>query len=304
MDARGRLRSDDLLVLLAVARSGRYTTAANALGVDHTTVARRIAALEDAVGGRLVAQAGGGWELTTLGRQAVDTAGRIESALTQLAGAGEDHDPIAGVVRMSATDGFSAFIAAPAVARLRRQHPRLSVEIVTATRRAAAHRPGLDIEVVVGAPQSRRAQGVELGAYTLGMYASRAYLEREGMPRDAAELMRHPLVYFVDAILQVDALDLPRRLVPEMRDGLSSTNVFVHVEATRAGAGIGLLPCFVADRHDDLVRLLPDEFAERLPYWMIVRPESLRIPAVAALADELREATADAAGMLAGRLSR
>lgn len=301
MDARGRLRADDLLVLLAVARSGRYTTAANALGVDHTTVARRIAALEDAVGGRLVAQSGGGWELTALGRQAVDTAGRIESALTQLSGAGEDHDPIAGVVRMSATDGFSAFIAAPAVARLRRQHPRLSVEIVTATRRAAAHRPGLDIEVVVGAPQSRRTQGVELGAYTLGMYASRAYLEREGMPRDAAELMRHPLVYFVDAILQVDALDLPRRLVPEMRDGLSSTNVFVHVEATRAGAGIGLLPCFVADRHDDLVRLLPGQFDERLPYWMIVRPESLRIPAVAALADALRDETAAAAAMLAGR---
>ena len=133
------------------------------------------------------------------------------------------------------------------------------------------------------------------------MYASRAYLEREGMPRDAAELMRHPLVYFVDAILQVDALDLPRRLVPEMRDGLSSTNVFVHVEATRAGAGIGLLPCFVADRHDDLVRLLPDQFDERLPYWMIVRPESLRIPAVAALADALRDETAAAAAMLAGR---
>ncbi|MFI8633018.1 LysR family transcriptional regulator [Microbacterium sp. NPDC077663] len=301
MDARGRLRADDLLVLLAVARSGRYTTAASALGVDHTTVARRIAALEDAVGGRLVAQSGGGWELTALGRQAVDTAGRIESALTQLAGAGEDHDPIAGVVRMSATDGFSAFIAAPAVARLRRRHPRLSIEIVTATRRAAAHRPGLDIEVVVGAPQSRRAQGVELGAYTLGMYASRDYLDREGMPRDAAELMRHPLVYFVDAILQVDALDLPRRLVPEMRDGLSSTNVFVHVEATRAGAGIGLLPSFVADRHDDLVRLLPDRFDERLPYWMIVRPESLRIPAVAALAEALREETAAAADMLAGR---
>ena len=301
MDARTRLRADDLLVLLAVARSGRYTLAGAHLGIDHTTVARRIAALEDAVGGRLVAQSGAGWELTALGRQAVDTAGRIESALTQLAGAGEDHDPIAGVVRLSATDGFSAYIAAPAVARLRRNHPRLSVEIVTATRRAAAHRPGLDIEIVVGAPQSQRAQGVELGAYTLGMYASRDYLAREGVPADAAELMRHPLVYFVDAILQVEALDLPRRLVPDMVDGLSSTNVFVHVEATRAGAGIGLLPCFVADRHDDLVRLLPDQFDERLPYWMVVRDESLRIPAVAAVAEALRAETAAAAEMLAGR---
>ena len=44
-----------------------------------------------------------------------------------------------------------------------------------------------------------------------------------------------------------------------MRESVTSTNVFVHVEATRAAAGLGLLPCFMADRHDDLVRVLPDE---------------------------------------------
>ncbi len=108
-------------------------------------------------------------------------------------------------------------------------------------------------------------------------------------------------MYFVDSMLQVEALDLPRRLGPRMQDGLTSTNVFVHVEATRAGAGIGLLPCFAADRHDDLVRLLPGLFAERLPYWMIVRAESLRLPAVTAVADALRARTAASAGMLAGR---
>lgn len=143
---------------------------------------------------------------------------------------------------MSATDGFSAYIAAPAVAALRRDHPRLTVEIVAATRRAAEHRAGLDLEVVVGVPQTRRAHAVKLGTYTLGMYASRDYLDRVGTPSTAAELEQHQLVYFVDSMLQVDALDLPRRLVPRMQDGLTSTNVFVHVEATRAGAGIGLLP--------------------------------------------------------------
>jgi DNA-binding transcriptional LysR family regulator len=301
MDAVKKPRADDLLVLLAVSRTGRYTSAAALLGVDHTTIARRIAALEDALGGRLVAQAAGRWELTPLGRQAAETGGRIEAALSQLHGADAEPDPIAGVVRMSATDGFSAYIAAPAVATLRAQHPRLSVEIVTATRRATAHRPGLDIEIAVGRPQTDRAHRTELGAYTLGMYASREYLARAGTPRSAVQLEQHPLVYFVDSMLSVEALDLPRRLVPRMQDGVSSTNVFVHVEATRAGAGIGLLPCFVADRHEDLVRLLPDEFGERLPYWMLVRPESLRIPAVAAVAEALRSRTEASRAMLAGR---
>jgi DNA-binding transcriptional LysR family regulator len=283
---------DDLLVLLAVSRSGKFTTAAHALGLNHTTVSRRIAALEKALGGRVLARAAGGWEVTELGVEAVGVAERIEAAVGTLGPDDRAPDPIAGVVRMTATDGFSAYIAAPAVARLRRSHPGLTVEIITVTRRALQQRSGLDLEVVVGEPQVHRAEAVLLGEYMLGMYASREYLAFHGAPGTVEELTRHQLVYFVDSMLQVDDLDAPRRLVPSMRDGLSSTNVFVHVEATRAGAGIGFLPCFMADRHPDLVRLLPSEFAELLPYWMVLRPDSMRRPAVAAVVHALREETA------------
>ncbi|GAB3557104.1 LysR family transcriptional regulator [Arthrobacter alkaliphilus] len=283
---------DDLLVLLAVSRSGKFTTAAQALGLSHTTVSRRIAALEKALGGRVLARAAGGWEVTELGAEAVGVAERIEAAVGTLGPEDRAPDPIAGVVRMTATDGFSAYIAAPAVARLRRLHPGLTVEIITVTRRALQQRSGLDLEVVVGEPQVHRAEAVLLGEYMLGMYASREYLALHGVPGTVEELTRHQLVYFVDSMLQVDDLDAPRRLVPSMRDGLSSTNVFVHVEATRAGAGIGFLPCFMADRHPDLVRLLPSNFAELLPYWMVLRPDSMRRPAVAAVVHALQEETA------------
>ncbi|MFD5213667.1 LysR family transcriptional regulator [Microbacterium sp. NPDC058345] len=282
---------DDLLVLLAVARAGRFTTAGEALGLNHTTVSRRIAALETALGGRVLARSAGGWELTDLGRRAVRAAEDVEGAMASIREDDAEADQIAGVVRISATDGFSAFVVAPAVADLRRRHPRLSVEIVNVTRRALQHRSGLDMEVVVGEPQVHRAEAIRLGDYTLGMYAARGYLDEFGAPGSIAELREHPLVYFVDSMLQVDDLDAPRRLVPEMRDSLSSTNVFVHVEATRAGAGIGFLPCFLADGHPDLVRLLPEQFAERLPYWLVLRPDSLRQPAVAAVADALRRRT-------------
>jgi len=282
---------DDLLILLAVSRSGKFTTAAQALGLNHTTVSRRIAALEKALGGRVLARTAGGWEVTELGAEAVLVAERIETAVGALGPSDGAPDPITGVVRMTATDGFSAYIAAPAVARLRRDHPGLSVEIVTVTRRALQQRSGLDIEVVVGTPQVHRAEAIRLGEYRLGMYASRAYLADNGTPGSIEELTQHQLVYFVDSMLQVDDLDAPRRLVPSMRDGLSSTNVFVHVEATRAGAGVGFLPCFMADRHADLVRLLPSDFAELLPYWMVLRPDSMRRPAVAAVVQALREET-------------
>ncbi|MFX1820349.1 LysR family transcriptional regulator [Pseudarthrobacter sp. CC4] len=292
---------DDLLVLLAVSRSAKFTTAAQSLGLNHTTVSRRIAALEKSLGGRVLARAAGGWELTDLGTRAVQVAEQVEAAMGSLGPAGKEPDPITGVVRMTATDGFSAYIAAPAVARLRRNHPGLCVEVVTMTRRALQQRSGLDIEVVVGEPQVHRAEAVRLGEYMLGMYASRAYLAEHGTPASVAELNEHPLVYFVDSMLQVDDLDAPRRLVPGMRDGVTSTNVFVHVEATRAGAGIGFLPCFMGDLHDDLVRLLPAEIAELLPYWMVLRPDSLRRPAVAAVVQALREQVAAHREKLLGR---
>ncbi|GAB4098004.1 LysR family transcriptional regulator [Sinomonas halotolerans] len=275
-------------MLLEVSRSGRFTTAAETLGLNHTTVARKVAALEKSLGGRVLARAAGGWELTELGERAVRVAGEVADAVGRLGPAGDAPDPVAGVVRMTATDGFSAYIASPAVAELRAEHPHLSVELITVTRRATQQRSGVDIEVVVGEPQVHRAQAFRLGEYALGMYASRDYLARRGTPRTPNELASHGLVYFVDSMLQVDDLDAPRRLAPQMRDGLTSTNVFVHVEATRAGAGIGFLPCFMADRHEDLVRLLPEYFSERLPYWMVLRPDSLRQPAVAAVVEALR----------------
>ncbi|GHH73562.1 LysR family transcriptional regulator [Promicromonospora soli] len=281
--------ADQLLVLLEVARTGRYTTAARALGVNHTTVARNITALERALGGRLLVRGADGWELTTFGRRAARAGEAVSDAVDRLIAGDTEADPITGVVRMTATDGFSAYVASPAIARLRGAHPELSVELVTVTRVATHHRSGVDIDVVVGDLSVQRAKAVRLGEYVLGMYGSRDYLARHGTPSTVAEMSQHGLVYFVDSMLQVNDLDAPRRLVPGMQDALASTNVFVHVEATRAGAGLGFLPCFMADRHDDLVRLMPEEVTERLPYWAVIRSESWRRPAVAAVVQGLAE---------------
>jgi DNA-binding transcriptional LysR family regulator len=293
-------RADDLLVLLAVGRSGRYVTAADELGMNHTTISRRIAALERSLGGRVLARAPGGWELTDLGRQALSAAEVVESALRGLGADAGSTRALEGVVRMSATDGFSAFIAAPSAALVQRQHPRVSVEIVATTRRATQQRSGLDIEVVVGEPQVHRARAIRLGDYRLGLYGSRDYLATRGAPATRSELAEHPLIYFIDSMLQVDDLDLARTLTPGMRESVTSTNVFVHVEATRAAAGLGLLPCFMADRHDDLSRVLPDDVALTLTYWLVARDETLRRPEVAALVAAIHATMDDRHDVLLG----
>ncbi|CAN5538259.1 LysR family transcriptional regulator [soil metagenome] len=283
-----RLSADDLLVLLAVGRSGRYVAAAEQLGIDHTTVARRIGALEESIGGRVLAKAAGGWELTDLGREALAAAEAVESALRSLTAAAPGGvRALEGVVRISATDGFSAYIAAPAAAQVQRLHRGVAVELVAATRRATQQRSGLDIEVVVGEPQVHRAEAIRLGDYCLGLYGSLDYLAEYGTPAGVDELAEHPLVYFIDSMLAVDDLDLARTVAPTMRESVTSTNVFVHVEATRAAAGLGLLPCFMADRHADLKRVLPDAISVRLAYWLVARAETLRRPEVTAVVDAI-----------------
>ncbi|MBS4102190.1 LysR family transcriptional regulator [Tsukamurella paurometabola] len=292
--------ADGLLTLLAVARTGRYTAAADLLGINHTTASRRVAALEQALGGPLLARGAAGWELTELGRSGAAAAERIEAVLHGL-DADTAHD-LHGTVRIAATDGFSARVVAPTIAELGRAHPRLSVDLLTVTRRAPSTRSGVDIEVVVGRPETYRVEPELLAPYRLGLYGSRQYLATDGTPENTRDLAGRPLVYFIDSMLTVDDLDLARVLVPDMTDRLSSTNVLVHVEATCAGAGLGLLPCFLADSRPDLVRVLPDEVSVQLEYWMVVRPEAAQRREVAAVVTALRAQVAAMRAVLLGAI--
>lgn len=268
------------MTLLAVARSGRYTTAADALGVTHSTVSRRIAALETALGGRVLVRSPGGWEATELGRRAIAAAERVETTVAGL-GPGTDADPIRGLVRIAAPDAFTAVFLAPAMAALRTAHPDLAVELLSATQRVRQTRSGVDLEIVVGRPHVVRAYATEVCAYSLGLYASPGYLAARGTPDTVAGLSAHPLVYYVESALQVDELDRALAVLPASPPSLRSTSVFAHVEATAAGAGIGILPDFLADPDPRLVRVLGGQYAHPLAFWAVARDEGPRNPAVA-----------------------
>ncbi|MGY5319912.1 LysR family transcriptional regulator [Neomicrococcus lactis] len=295
----GSPNADDLLVLRAVAKTGYFSEAAHELGLNHTTVSRRITALEKSLGAHVLVRTSSGWRLTDLGRRAVVAADSVASAVSALTSETQTSRGISGVVRLSATDGISAYIIAPAVAKLRETNPDLNVEIVATTRRASQIRTGLDMEIVVGEPQVQRAEVIELGEYELGLFASREWVAANKAPTSLEEVLRSPLVYFIDSMLQVDDLDTPRKILPGMRDSVTSTNVFVHVYATRASAGIGFLPVFMAAEHADLVRLLPST-RQRLTYWLVVRPENLQQLAVAAVVRAIRDAVSLAQPFLVG----
>ena len=147
-----QVRADDFRYLSAIARTGTRRAAALDLGVDHTTVSRRIQALEKVLKVRLIERGSSGWELTEVGRAVAHRGSAIEDSVQQAVDAvvGDTASSLRGTVRVTAPDGFGSLVVAPALAKLRMQHPSLSVELLTATRQLNLLQSGFDVAIAVG----------------------------------------------------------------------------------------------------------------------------------------------------------
>jgi DNA-binding transcriptional LysR family regulator len=276
----------DLLALLAVVRGRTFTAAATTMGVNHTTVARRIRSLEQTLGERLLVAAPGGWELTATGRDVLTTAESVQAALDRLPHGGPTAAPreLRGLVRVNSTEVFGIKVVAPALTRVRADHPGISFELASVTRPTPAYGAAADLDVGVTRPSSPRLQVRRLVDYELALFAAPSYLAEHGEPTSMADLAQHSPVYYVESMLQVADLDLIDRLFPRRAEVLGATSVLAQLEMTRRGAGIGLLPVFLAVDAPELVRVLPHSTSALLTFWLSARTENLRRPEVAAVA--------------------
>jgi molybdate transport repressor ModE-like protein len=278
------VRADDLLHLLELARSGRMVDAAQRLGVEHSTVSRRITALEKAIGRRLVDRTSGGWTLTDDGEALIAHAESIESALhsaAQLA-AGQYGRSLSGTVRIAATDGLGSTVVAEALVELRRAHPALEIELTTATRKFDVTSKDYDVAITLQQLQSRRLAVRRLTDYALGLYATRRYLETHPPVRRREDLADHALAWYVESLLDVPELDVFESDVIPRRPVLRSSNIFAQLSFVTAHGGIGLLPRYLVVDRPDLEPVLPDEVSVRLTFWLVARKDSLSLARVQA----------------------
>ena len=302
MDLRRLPSPDDLLILLTVARLGRFNAVAEALGTTHTTISRRILALDKQLGGRTLERSPHGWELTDLGSEAVAAAEAIEGTLGALTNRiARSEDVISGLVRISTPDGFGAEFVAPALVRLQRAHPLLNVEMLSATRKVSQNRSGVDLEVVVGNLENvSNAQTIFLSNYFLRLYASPQYVGERGLPVTLDDVRQHGFVSYVESALQVAELGHRSTQLPVPRSSFQATSIFAQLEAVRRGAGIGLLPNFLAVGDPSFLPVLPDDFQRQLPIWAVARAESLRSAPVQAVLAAVRTEISDRQDVLAG----
>jgi DNA-binding transcriptional LysR family regulator len=280
---------DDLRIFLAVARARRLAPAARLLGVDVTTVGRRLARLGEAMGAPLFETLGGERRLSETGQALLLHAETIEGAIL----AATEGDPrmlsVAGHVRLSLAEGLTTHVVAPRVAAFRREHPNIRLDLITASGFLNPSKREADIAVMLAKPRNRQLRAAKLADYRLRLYATGDYLAEFGMPADPAELQVHSLISYVPEHIHAIELDY----LSEIHDGLvarlRSTSINVQHAMIRSGAGIGILPDFVALRDKALVAVLPDAVALGRSFWLVTHEDTHATPRIQAVTGWLRE---------------
>ncbi|TWG64972.1 MULTISPECIES: LysR family transcriptional regulator [unclassified Aminobacter] len=266
---------DDVRIFLAVARAGQILGAARRLELNHATVSRRIAALEESLGAKLFRRLTTGSELTEQGERFLTVAERIEAdmiaARSEIAG---ESDDVSGTVRVGAPDGFGVAFLAPRLGALTQRFPSLSIQLVPVPRSFSLSRREADIAITVERPTEGRLVASKLVDYTLGLYASRDYAQKHGLPANRAELRQHRLIGYVPDLVISPSLDYGPEILPDWHASFAVSSALGQVEAVRSGAGIGILHTFIARMHDELVQV-PVTPPIRRAYWLVYH-ESVR----------------------------
>ena len=281
---------DDLRVFLAVARARKVAPAARALGIDATTIARRLARLEKALEAELFELGAGERSLTTRGQGLLVHAEAAESAA--LAAMEEMHGQqraLSGQVRLSVAEGFGTWVLAPGMGDFSQRHPGIRLDLITASGFLNPSKREADMAVMLARPQRGRLTVRRLGDYRLHLYAAPAYLDRAGRPVQPADLRVHTLVGYVPEFIFSPELDYLDEVEAGLEATLRSTSIVMQQRMLAEGAGIGVLPDFIGRRDPALVPLMTDRVEIVRSFWLVMHGDLRKLARIGAVADWLQE---------------
>ncbi|MTJ80493.1 MAG: LysR family transcriptional regulator [Telmatospirillum sp.] len=285
---------DDTRIFLAVCRERSLRGAARAVGVDQATVGRRLAALEGVLGTTLFLRTSNGYVMTTAGEAALRHAERMEQAALDFARQVEGADKrLAGEVRVTTTDTLGLEFVIGAMERLHRDHPDVRVLLSASTDVVNLAKREADVAVRTVKPENPDLLARRLAVWPMGLYASAAYLARNGEPVPGTGFQGHDLVFFLPYIQARRTPSLVGEPAHAGRivAGLSS-NLLLRA-AVRAGLGIGELPVSIAER-DGLTRLWPGREGAR-PYevWMVTHKDLRHTARISTVIDHIVQVFSD-----------
>jgi len=280
---------NDLRYVLAVARAGSALRGAELMGVNQTTVLRRLDAIESRLGAPLFERRRTGQTLTAAGRRAVEAAERMEAEAEALRTAlAAQTRELAGSVRVTASETLANRLVTPCLRAFRERHPGISVEVVASDARLDVARGEADVALRAGfAPEGAGIVARRLPDTDWTIYCSRAYASERGAPANRAQIPGHDIVGMEGRMAVLPGWRWLQASAPETPIRCRSNSLVNLVWNLKAGLGLGALPVLIGDAEPELMRCFPPPPELRAELWLIVREELKGQPHVRAFTDFL-----------------
>ncbi|WP_309088185.1 LysR family transcriptional regulator [Phenylobacterium sp.] len=277
---------NDLKAFLAVARGGSTLAAAKAMGVNQTTVARRIESLEAALGLKLFERGQSGSRLTYAGQDLVGEAERVEQAADRFANRAAGHQRgMAGTIRVTATELLANLLLMPGLAEFRRKHPEVQVDLIVTDRPLDLQAGEADVAIrssVTLATSDLISR--KLMDHDFALYCSRDYAARRGLPTPET-LKDHDLIGGEMEMAEGPGMGWMFRAAGGKAPVTRSNTLNNLLHAIKAGLGVAPMACQAADADRDLVRCSGEIEEARGSSWLLTRRELKDTPRVRAFID-------------------
>lgn len=282
---------NDLRYFLAVARAGSTLAAARVLRTSQTTVARRIAALEAALGLPLFEKRQGGYSVTPAGEELLARAEQVEASANIFADAASAHSrDFKGTVKITTEEIYAATLLAPFLRELHDKHPEIVIELDTSQQVRDLGAGEADVSLrSTKSEQPAGLVGRQLCIDDWTLYCSRDYATRHGAPSSLADLKNHPFIGGGGGNLWVHYQARLQALGLEQQVAMHHATSGGLLSGVRSGFGIAVLPCVVGDADPDLIRCLPPRSDHGRVLWLFTHERVKHTPRVRAVIDFLYE---------------
>ena len=290
---------NDLRYFLAVCRAGTLAGAARDLRVRHSTVGRRVEALEQALAVSLFKRTPDGFVLTDAGagiRPLAEQAERAAVAIERQVAGGDAR--IEGVVRVTASEAFSGFLVRR-LAALHERHPALVVEVLSGNRSFDLTRGEADLALRITKTTQADLVCKRIGVAGWSVYAAAAYLARRGTPASLDDLSGHAVIGYDETMAQVPGALWLDNHAAGAEVVMRGNSIVAVLNATIVGMGIAVLPCFLAEAEPSLKRLSDDVIGTR-EIWLVFHPDVAKMARIRTVIDFVTEVIASDAATLRG----
>mgnify|MGYP000051750907 FL=1 len=294
---------DDLRYFLAVARVRTASGAAKLLGVNYTTVARRIRSLEQTLGVLLFEKSRTtGFVLTREGEILWPQVDALETQMFSVRELFQDEAKgLSGHVRVACTEAFGTYFLAPHLGVFQQQHPHLHIDLLPLPHFVSLSKREADLLITLERPQQGAYVTAKLCDYNLGLYACAGYLANHPTISSIEDLAQHAFVSYVDNLAFSHQLLYLEATMPNAMVRFRSTSVVAQAAYVRAGQAIGILPCFLADPDPNMVRVLPDLLQIKRTFWLCCREDLWGLQRIKVLWQHLRDMTDKEKQLLLGK---